>query len=136
MKDYTQNDQNRSYGEMTSQILETYKNGVMPHSHHIHKTSPHMAMEKLCPIPSDKHALPHRKCVLWCFSNCIIIFITGHNYDKYGTNIFPVICSHVNILVSFCKVHDLLTYEKKRSFCETITTTEKKESCTFGKDFC
>ena len=113
MKDYTQNDQNRSYGEMTSQILETYKNGVMPHSHHIHKTSPHMAMEKLCPIPSDKHALPHRKCVLWCFSNCIIIFITGHNYDKYGTNIFPVICSHVNILVSFCKVHDLLTYEKK-----------------------
>ena len=46
--------QNRRSGEITSRILEIYRNYVMPHGIHLHKTATDMTIATMCPFPYDK----------------------------------------------------------------------------------
>ena len=45
-----QNSQNRSSGEMTIRIVETYNNYMMTHGFRIHKTAPGITMEECIPL--------------------------------------------------------------------------------------
>ena len=64
IKDQSQNEQNRRYGEMEIYIFETYNNSVIPHILHIYQTASEMVTTKICTYPPYQHALPHWKYVL------------------------------------------------------------------------
>ena len=65
IKDQIQNEQKRRSVEMASHILETYKNSVMLHGHHIYQIEYEMTVDTMCAYPLLQHALPHRKFVLY-----------------------------------------------------------------------
>ena len=68
---------NKRSGKIESHFFETHKNSVMKHGSHVHKTVPDVFMETMCPFLSDKIALPHWKCVLYCCEKCPSIVVPG-----------------------------------------------------------
>ena len=57
---------NRSSGEWSSCLFETYKNTVRPHGCHIYNYTENMAMAKMHIFLSRHNGIPHCKCVLIC----------------------------------------------------------------------
>ena len=57
LKDISHNAQNRSSGEISSHIFETYKNTAQPHGCNIYNTAEDMAMATMCPYISKYHGL-------------------------------------------------------------------------------
>ena len=66
LKDRSNNAQNRSSGELSNYLFETYKNYVGPHGCHIYNYSADMPMATICPYLSQHHGIPHWKCALCC----------------------------------------------------------------------
>ena len=73
IKDKIRNAQRRRSGEKPHKIYETYKNIVVPHGRHIYSKASDMAKAKMFTYPQSDHALPQRKCVLWCCAECPFI---------------------------------------------------------------
>ena len=69
------NDQNRSYGEMESFIIETYNNDVMLHGSHIHKTETYMVIATMYYFTPNRNDMPRWKYVLWYIDNYLCFLI-------------------------------------------------------------
>ena len=85
---------------MTSLNFEFYNNVAMPHGCCINKEAVDIAMDKICPFPSDHHVMPRYKCGLHCCDNCLSIIIPGQGYKSYKASL------------SRCTVHGRHTYDK------------------------
>ena len=99
LKDSTLNDQNRRSGEVTDCIIETYNDDVIHSGGHIHKVATEIDIATTFPFLSDRHALPHRKYMLWL---CVVypsLVIPVEGSNSYDTDIFYTIIFHVYQLV-------------------------------------
>ena len=54
----------------------------MPHGRHIYAKAYNMEKATMCTYPQSDHALPHRKCVMRCYSKCPCINLTHQETDK------------------------------------------------------
>ena len=54
----------------------------MPHGCHIYAKASDMENATMCTYPQYDHALPHRKCVLRCCSDCPCINIPDQETTK------------------------------------------------------
>ena len=69
---------------MTSRIIETNKDYVLPHGCHIQKWHHTWPWQQCDPFTFDHHELSH--CVLSGFAQCPIIFIPGQESKKNKIN--------------------------------------------------
>ena len=113
LKCHGQNSHKISYGEITSHIIETYKNDVVLHGFHTNKKATDIFMSTMCTFSSDQHDLPHWKFVLRCCAKCLGIFMSVQYCNRDDTNIFPDIYFDLFILLSLCTVHVRHPYEEK-----------------------
>ena len=82
LKHKIKNSQGRNSGEKAHHIYETYKNTVMPLGRHMYAKESDMANATMCAYPQFDYALPHWKCVLWCFSDCPFINLPHQDNNK------------------------------------------------------
>ena len=54
----------------------------MPHGRHIYAKASDIANATMNTYPNSDNALPHWKCVLWCFSNCPCINLPDQETTK------------------------------------------------------
>ena len=111
---------------MVSPIYYTYKNDVMPHGHHIHKTEVGMTIAKMWDLSFDKYARPHCKCVLHCCSKYLSFFPPSQKLVINIQNMCPTIRFRVYNVVSCCIVYGKLHFEEKSTcvLCYTVPTEE------------
>ena len=94
-KDRSHNVQNRRYCEVSSHIVETYKNTVQPHGCHICNTAADMDREEMCPCNSKHRGMLQETFVLRCCDKCSSIVLPSQEANKYTTNTCLKIRFHV-----------------------------------------
>ena len=77
---------NRSSGELSICLIETYKNSIKPNGCNIYNSAAEMSMATICPCNSQNHGLPHWKCVLHCCKKCFSISMTHQEINTDATN--------------------------------------------------
>ena len=63
----------------------------MPHGNHIYAKASDMENATMCTYPQSDHALPHRKCVLWCCADCRCINIPDQETTKKHEKKHPLL---------------------------------------------
>ena len=114
INDLSQNAQNRSSGENSNILFETYKKSVMPHGRHIYETASDMDMDTMCAYLPYQHALPHWKFVLRFCSNCPRIDLPYQESDKHYFNPSPSIRFHIYHLITWFTVHGRRPLDEKK----------------------
>ena len=127
LKDQIQNYQNRSSGEKSNRIYETYINTVMPHGRHIYAKSYNMEKAKMCTYPQSDNAFPHWEYLLICCvkHQCVNI-PEQETYDKYSDTT-PSIRFYIYYLIARCAVHGRLPLNDKGNFrmCKQYYVSEQ-----------
>ena len=109
------NAQNRSYGEMTNVLFETYK--ILSCRMEIICFIQNMTWkcEQFFAYPLSKYTLPHWECVLcFCVKFPRIDLPSTESYH-HNSNVSPTICFHVYQHISHCTVHGRHPFNKKNS---------------------
>ena len=126
LKDQSQNDQSRRYGEKTHHIYTTYKNTVMPHGRHIYAKASDMENTTMCAYPYADDALPHWKCILRCCADCPCINLPEQETNKKNEETIPSIRFHIYHIIGRCTAHGIIPLKDN-----TICYMRKQESLTY-----
>ena len=114
INDLSQNLKNRSYGEKSNRLFETYKKSVVTNGRHIYATSADMAMHTICAYPPSQNVLPHWKYVLYCCFKFPRIYLSDQEPDRHNYNESPSIRFHIYHLISRCTVHGRRPLNEKK----------------------
>ena len=103
-------------GKKQIRIYETYKNTVMPHGRYIYAKAYGMEKATMRSYSQSDHALPHWKCVLRCYEQCLLINLPDQEtYDKHPNN-SPSISFHIYHLIASGTNHVRLPLSDKKKF--------------------
>ena len=85
----------------------------MPHGIHIYAKASDMANATICTCPQSEHALPHWKCVLQCFADCVCINIPDQEKIKKQDATTPSIRFHIYHIIGCCSTHGMIPLKEK-----------------------
>ena len=113
LKDKIQNSQSRRSGEKSHHIYERCKNIVMPYGRHIYAKASDMANSTMWTYPQSYHALPHWKCVLWCFVDCPYTNLPDQETNRKHDRTTPSIRFHIYHIIERCTAHGRIPLKYK-----------------------
>ena len=64
-----------------------------------------MAQAKICTYPQSDHALPHWKCVLWCFADCPFINLPDQETNNQYSETTPSNMFHIYHIIACFSAH-------------------------------
>ena len=85
----------------------------MPHGRHMYTKASDMAKTAMCKYPQSDHALPHCKCVFWCYADCPCINIPDQETDNNYSEITPSIQFHFYHIIGRCTDHGRILLKDK-----------------------
>ena len=99
----------------------------MPHGSRIYAKTSDMANATMCTYPQSKHALPHCKFLLQCFTDCPCINIPDQETTKKHDETTPSIRFHIYHIIGRCTYHGRIPLKEKKIcyMCEQESLPDK-----------
>ena len=86
----------------------------MPYGRNIYANASDMENSTMCTNPHSNNALPQRKCVLWCCSNCPCINLPDQETTKKHEETTPSIRFHIYHIIGCCTAHGRIQLKDKK----------------------
>ena len=86
---------------------------MIPYGRHISAKADDMAQATMCAYPKYDNALPHRKFLLRCCSECPCINTRDQETDNHNIDTTPSIRFHIYHIIGCCTAHDIIQLKDK-----------------------